>query len=91
MVSSMHDIAPVTNGGSNEVIPPHNQPGSMDHAMRSSAEERIFMKWVGLWQTIILSSLDATFYSYCQYFRTLNLHDLEELITHSRFSAKIRK
>ena len=78
-VSSMHDVAPVTNGGSDEV------------EISNQDKERIFMKWARLWRTIILSSLGKTFYPYSRYIRTLNLRDLEELLQDSKFKDKISK
>lgn len=83
----MHDLAPVTNGGSDEDIA-HDKLRRTKNRMKMSQEERIFMKWAGLWRTIILSSLSKTLYPYSQYIRTLNLRDLEELLTDSKFGTK---
>lgn len=38
-------------------------------------------RWAGLWQSIILSSLDKTLYPYSHYIRTLDLQNLTELLT----------
>lgn len=75
----MHDVAPVTNGGSDEV------------EISNQDKERIFMKWARLWRTIILSSLGKTSYPYSRYIRTLNLRDLEELLQDSKFKDEISK
>ena len=83
----MHDLAPVTNGGSDEDIA-HDILRRTKNRMKMSQEERIFMKWAGLWRTIILSCLGKTLYPYSQYIRTLNLRDLEELLTDSKFGTK---
>ncbi|MCJ1430061.1 hypothetical protein MMC29_007976 [Sticta canariensis] len=80
----MHDLAPVTNGGSDEELPAHDK-------CNLALEEQIFRKWARLWRTIILSSLGKTLYPYSQYIRTLNLRDLEELLTDSNFRACISK
>ncbi|MCJ1267316.1 hypothetical protein MMC22_007201 [Lobaria immixta] len=82
----MHDVAPVISGGSDEELP-HDKSCRMSYAIKMSQEERIVMKWAGLWRTIILSSLGKTLYPYSQYIRTLNLQDLEELLTDSKFKA----
>ena len=82
----MHDVAPVINGGSDEELP-HDKSCRVSYAIKMSQEERIVMKWAGLWRTIILSSLGKTLYPYSQYIRTLNLQDLEELLTDSNFKA----
>lgn len=87
----MHDVAPVTNGGRDENTLAHNKMGRMNHAMRMSQEQRVFKKWAGLWRTIILSSLGKTLYPYCQNLRTLNLYDLEKLITNDLFKDRTRK
>ena len=85
MDSSMHDLAPVTNGGSDEELPAAHDKCNL------AQEERIFRKWARLWRTIILSSLGKTLYPYSQYIRTLNLRDLEELLTDSNFRARDSK
>lgn len=88
----MHDVAPVTNGGSDEVeISGQDKSTGTLYEARLEQQERIFMKWAGLWRTIILSSLGKTCYPYSRYIRTLNLRDLEELLQDSKFKDKISK
>lgn len=61
----------------------------LNHSFLSVSEERkFFMKWAGLWRTIILSSLGRTFYPYSQYIRTLRLKDLEDLLTEFEFGPR---
>lgn len=83
--SSVQGIAPITNKGSNQKIPALGELGRIDnaHAMKLS-QQQSFMKCAGLWRTIVLSSLGQTLYPYSQYIRTLNLRDLEELLTQSQ-------
>lgn len=76
-ISSMHDIAPVTSGGSDEV--------------ETSKKEQLTMQWAGLWRTIVLSSLDKTLFPYSRYVRRLNLQDLEELLQDRSFRDSISK
>lgn len=46
-----------------------------------------FMRWTCRWRTILLSSLGKTMYPYSQYIQTLNLRDLEYLLTESVLSV----
>lgn len=88
----MHDVAPVTNGGSDEVeISGQEKSAGTLYEARLQQQERVFMKWAGLWRTIILSSLGKTSYPYSRYIRTLNLRDLEELLQDSKFKDEISK
>lgn len=52
------------------------------------SQEHLIMRCVGLWRSIILSSLGKTLYPYSQYVRTLDLRDLEELFKDSMFKDK---
>ena len=80
---SMHEVAPVTNGGSDEVeLSRQGRPGDQDF-------ERIVSKWALLWKSIILSSMDMTLFPYCRYIRALNLRDLKELLEDSKFRTAI--
>lgn len=55
------------------------------------AQKRVVMKHAGLWRSLILSTLDKTFYPYCHYIRTLNFHYLEKLLKDRNFRSKTRK
>ena len=82
----MHDVAPVTNGGSDEVeISGQDRQNRSLYEAKKQQEERIFAQWACLWRTMVLSSMGKTLYPYCRYIRTLNLNDLEELLKDSRF------
>lgn len=100
MDSSMHHVAPFTSGGSDEKILAYHELGKMDYASRRFAQEervtrsqlskeKYFKKWRSLWRTIILSSLGKTQYPYSQYIQTLQLQDLEKLLTDVEFNARI--
>lgn len=43
-------------------------------------ENRSWKSWVGVWRTIIRSSLNKTMYPYCHYLRNLNLGELEQIL-----------
>ena len=73
----MHDVAPVTSGGSDEVETPK--------------KEQLTMQWAGLWRTIVLSSLGKTLFPYSKYVRRLNLQDLEELLQDNKFRDSISR
>ena len=75
----MQDVAPVTNGGSDE-----------DQA-RERRDQETVAKWAQLWRSMILSSLGKTLFPYSRYIRTLNLQDLEELFRDARFRGKLKE
>ena len=87
----MHDVAPVTTGGSNEEITGPDRLGRKHYTTKATQEKVLMMKWAGLWRTIVLSSLGKTLYPYSQYIRTLNLQDLKELFEDNKFSEKVSK
>ena len=83
----MHEVAPVTSRGSDEVeIPGQAHPGE-----RTRSGEQTMYKWALLWRTMILSSLGKTMYSYCRHIRTLNLPDLREMLEDNRFRGNVRE
>lgn len=84
---SMHHLAPVNNKVTNEEIPAYGNLGKRNHAKRLAQQERAIMNWVDLWRAVILSSLDKTLYPYCHYIRTLDLSNLERLMSHSKFGG----
>lgn len=43
-------------------------------------ENRFWKSWLGVWRTVIRSSLGKTMYPYCYYLRNLNLGELEEIL-----------
>ena len=77
----MHNAAPVTNGGSDEVeVTRQSRPGESN-----SQQNQVVSKWASLWRTMILSSLGMTLYPYCRYIRVLDLRDLKELLDDPKF------
>ena len=74
----MHELAPVTDGGGDDVKGVQQQ-------------ERTVQKWALLWRTIIRSGLDQTLFPYCRYIRALNLRDLKNLFEDHRFEGAIRE
>jgi hypothetical protein len=50
----------------------------------------LFRKWLCLWRSIILSSLDKTYKPYCQYLRILDFRNLSQLFEDFKFSAASR-
>ena len=84
----MHDVAPVTNGGSDEVEVA--RPGKHVDT-RIQQQDRTVQKWATLWRTMILSSLDKTTYPYCRYIRALNLRDLKELLEDWKFRGAVSR
>ena len=77
----MHNAAPVTNGGSDEVeVARQSRPGE-----NNGQQNQVVSKWADLWRTMILSSLGMTLYPYCRYIRVLELRDLKELLYDPKF------
>ena len=76
-IASMHDVAPVTSGGSDEVETPK--------------KEQLTMQWASLWRTIVLSSLGKTLFPYSKYVRRLDLQDLQELLQDNKFRDSISR
>ena len=77
----MHDVAPVTMRGSDEV---------------KAEESRLpydstVGKWANLWKSLILSSLGKTAYPYCKYVRAMDFSDLKSLLEDSKFRDKYTK
>ncbi|KAI9659899.1 MAG: hypothetical protein M1821_001251 [Bathelium mastoideum] len=54
-------------------------------------QELLVQKWAILWRSIILSSFDKTFFTYCRYLRALDLYDLGQLLDVDKFRGKIEK
>ena len=98
----MRHLAPVTDCCSDEEPPADDELGGMKYAARLAEEKRVLKRklsswepyvkqWAVLWRTIILSSLGETLYPYAQYIRTLDLRDLELLLTDIRFEGRTRE
>lgn len=66
-----------------------NLPG--DYRIKAAQQESQLGKWALLWRSIIRSSLGTTYRPYCLYIRSLNLHNLRDLLQESRFSGKIEE
>lgn len=82
----MQDVAPVTNGGSDE-----DQISALESAWQAGRHQDIVLKWAGLWRTMILASLGKTLFPYSRFIRTLDLQDLGELLQEARFRNKLNE
>ena len=82
----MHDVAPVVSAGSDE-LEQSKQEESTNRSYREIREkqERVTMKWATMWRSIVLSSMGKTLLPYSQYIRTLNLNDIYDLLSDSKF------
>jgi hypothetical protein len=81
----MHQAAPITGGGSDEV------EMSATLSARMKKHEQTVRKWSLLWRSIILSCLGKTLFPYCRYIRDLNLSDLEALFDNQKFRSSINE
>ena len=89
---SMHNAAPVTGGGSDEVE--MSRTGGLANANVSSRvaeREHTTRLWALLWRSIILSSLEKTYLPYCRYIQSLDLRDLVNLFEEQKFRGKIER
>lgn len=85
----MHDVAPVINGGSDELRVSNQDQWDSTRFGCWVQGTVICIKWAGLWRSLILSSLNKTLYPYSHYIRTLNLRDLEELLSDPKFKEGV--
>lgn len=76
---------------SDEEYPAHKRFLRINHRANKLSEDQNLSKFVGLWRTIILSSLNKTLYPYSQYIRALNLRDLNLLLTDGFLTGGPRK
>ena len=89
MRSRIYDVAPVMNGGSDEIETRITRSGDLRAKQQDQIITDIISKWANLWRTLILSSLGKTAYPYCSYIRVLNLGDLKELLEDFKFQGTI--
>lgn len=84
----MQDVAPVTNGGSDE-----DQISALESTWQAKERRHqdIVSKWAGLWRTMILASLGKTLFPYSRFIRTLDLQDLGELLQEAKFRNKLNE
>ena len=88
----MHDVAPVTNRGSDEAdIGRQSKQGDQTFAGRLRQQDLQIRKWALLWKSIILSSLGKTLFPYCRYIRALSLQDLQTLFEDPKFRGNVDK
>ncbi|MCJ1266352.1 hypothetical protein MMC22_006235 [Lobaria immixta] len=98
----MRHLAPVTDCRGDGEPPADDELGGMKYAARLAEEKRVLKRklsswdqyvkqWAVLWRTIILSSQGKTLYPYAQYIRTLDLRDLELLLTDIWFEGRTRE
>lgn len=74
-------LYPDEESDSDEEYPAQERFLRINRRANRLSEDRTLSKFVGLWRTIILSSLNKTLYPYSRYIRALNLRDLNLLLT----------
>lgn len=86
----LYDTSPVTGGGpEDEQFKSRRTAVSL--ASARSEQDAVVRKWALMWRSIILSTFDKTYLPYYSYIRELDLTDLTNLISDSRFTGKIRE
>jgi hypothetical protein len=53
-------------------------------------QELVVQRWSILWRSVILSSMNKTFFPYSQHIRVLNMGDFQSLLDDERFKDRIR-
>ena len=81
VLRSMHNVAPVTDGGGDE----------MELAQSIKQVARTVRKWALLWRSMVLSSMGKTLFPYCRYIRALDLRDLNHLLDDDKFKGAIER
>ena len=81
----MHEMAPVTGAGNDELELKQENSGVRSFAAARATQERITMKWASMWRSIILSGLDRTLFPYSHFIRILKLQDLRDLLIDEKF------
>jgi hypothetical protein len=71
-------------------IEAQRQRRPVDYETKVAERDLLFRKWLCLWRSIILSSLDKTYKPYCQYLRILDFRNLSQLFEDFKFSAASR-
>jgi hypothetical protein len=62
----------------------------VDYETKVAERDLLFRKWLCLWRSIILSSLNKTYKPYCHYLRILDFRNLSLLFEDIKFSAHSR-
>ncbi|GAD93807.1 hypothetical protein ANI_1_2340024 [Paecilomyces variotii No. 5] len=85
----LYDTSPVTGGGT-EDEQFKSRRTAVSLASARNEQDAVVRKWALMWRSIILSTFDKTYLPYYNYIRELDLTDLTNLISDSRFTGKIR-
>jgi hypothetical protein len=86
--SRVHEQSPAFN--QSDEVEAQRQRRLVDYETKVAERDLLFRKWLCLWRSIILSSLDKTYKPYCHYLRTLDFRNLSLLFEDIKFSAASR-
>lgn len=86
----LYDTSPVTGGGT-EDEQFKSRRTAVSLASARNEQDAVVRKWALMWRSIILSTFDKTYLPYYNYIRELDLTDLTNLISDSRFTGNIRE
>ena len=80
--SRYHEQSPAFNQ-SDEIDPQRQR--RLDYEAKVAERDLLFRKWICLWRSIVLSSLNKTYKPYCHYLRTLDFRNLSSLFEDIKF------
>lgn len=84
----LHEQSPAFN--QSDEIEAQRQRRPVDYETKVAERDLLFRKWLCLWRSIILSSLDKTYQPYCHYLRILDFRNLSQLFEDFKFPAASR-
>lgn len=84
----LHEQSPAFS--QSDEIEAQRQRRPVDYETKVAERDLLFRKWLCLWRSIILSSLDKTYRPYCHYLRILDFRNLSQLFEDVKFSAASR-
>jgi hypothetical protein len=86
-VSRIHTLSPIrgADGDEPELLKSGGQ--SVTFTARNSQQQKTLLNWSTQWKSIIMSSLGKTAYPYCLYIQSLELSNLQDLLSDPKFSS----
>src|ERR1700722_6529403 len=84
----LHEQSPAFS--QSDEIEAQRQRRPVDYETKVAERDLLFRKWLFLWRSIILSSLDKTYQPYCHYLRILDFRNLSQLFEDVKFSTASR-
>ena len=88
--ASLYEQSPAFNQ-SDELEPQRQHRRPVSYETKVAERDILFRRWLCLWRSIILSSVDGkTYKPYCRYLRTLDFRNLAALFEDNKFLPDLR-